>query len=108
MSEQSAEQPVSPRRRALSLIARYDQPGGDDCDRRVVRMARSWLSMTSSTRGARGRARRIMDELAHPPESVSCGWDEFRENFVSWALEQEIVSLADVPWADRMHGAGRL
>jgi hypothetical protein len=89
--------PLSPRQRAISLIARYDQPGADECDRRVVGIAKAWISLLGKTHGIRGRARRMLDELAHPPPSRSCGWDELREAFANWAVEQEIIGPAEVP-----------
>ena len=73
----------------MSFIARYDRPGGDDYERHVVRIARTWLSIMKARHSVQRIVDRIIDEFSDDTPDYGCGWDELRQKFTAWAVEEE-------------------
>ena|GEM_PF-1436532 len=86
------------RKTAMSVIASYDRPDADEMERRLVRLARSWLRVIGARQPQQSMVTRIFQDLVlDPPEDANCGWDLLGRTFVDWALAEEWLEPQDLP-----------
>lgn len=79
----------TPEQQAMDFIALYEHPGADDYENHVVAIARTWRHILRADRGVQGLVNRLTDELNDPaPDHYGCGWQELREKFTSWAINE--------------------
>lgn len=86
------------RKTAMSTIATYDRTEADEMERRLVRLARSWLRVINARKPQQGMVNHVFQELVRdPPEDANCGWDLLGRAFVEWALAEEWLEPQDLP-----------
>ena len=82
----------------MGFIAAYDCPDAGEYERNVLRIARTWLSLTKATYSVQGIVNRIVDEFSvPPPEDYGCGWIELQEKFKAWAITEQWLNPDGTP-----------
>jgi len=82
------------KRRAMHLIARYDQPDMGAYERHIVRLARIWHSIIGARRPVQGIVATVYDELQQVvPSDYGLGWDELKEQFTAWGLDAGWITV---------------
>ena len=79
------------RKQAMAFIATYDRPDAGTYERRIVGIARTWLSIMKAKHPVQAVVDRLVDELEHPPPDAGCGWEELRTKFSAWAVGEERI-----------------
>ena len=79
----------------MAFIAAYDIADPDDYERRMVEIARTWLSIMKAKHSVQGIVNRILDEFTHPtPDDYGSGWIDLKKQFTDWAIAEEWATPA--------------
>jgi hypothetical protein len=83
------------RRQAMAFLAAYDGQTGDD-ERRVARIARTWLSLLRTRQSVQRMVNDLVEEFYDPDTPPGgCGWEDLRAKFTQWALAEEWLNPDD-------------
>ncbi len=80
----------------MAFLAAYERPDGDDEDRRVARLARTWLSLLGARHAVQSLVDTVIEELFDPQGPAGgCGWEDLRRKFTQWAVATEWIDPDD-------------
>ncbi|MCE9612762.1 MAG: hypothetical protein K8T26_00710 [Lentisphaerae bacterium] len=85
------------RRHAMNFLAAYDSLTGDD-ERRIARMARTWLSLLRTRQSVQRMVDDMIEEFYDPATSAGgCGWEDLRLKFTQWAIAEDWLPADATP-----------